>query len=113
MSSAELKAAPIAEENVSDLEQDRQWVVENLRMCGDEPFCNVANVLRVLQRHEVFAGRFRYNTALTKVMDKGSVMLDWRVSELVAVIQERFLPEVSPDDVEKALIVHANQVILK
>lgn len=97
----------------SQREKDRAWAKKNLRFKGAEPYLDSANALRVLARHPTFAGRFKYNETLNKVMDKGTVMLDWRVSEVVAVIQERFLPEISADAVEKALIVHANRVIQK
>lgn len=94
-------------------DKDRAWAKKNLRFKSAGPYLDIANTLRVLERHETFTGRFRYNETLNKVMDKGAVMLDWRVAEVVAVIQERFLPEVSADTVERALIVHANRVIQK
>ncbi len=97
----------------SQRDKDRAWAKKNLRFKGADPYLDSANALRVLERHPTFAGRFKYNETLNKVMDKGTVMLDWRVSEVVAVIQERFLAEVPADAVEKALIVHANRVIQK
>ncbi len=93
--------------------EDQVWARANLRFKDGKPCLDIANALRVFERHETFAGRFRFNDTLNKVMDKGSVMLDWRVAEVVAVIQERFLPEVDAESVEKALIVHANRVIQK
>ena len=93
--------------------KDLAWSQENLRFKNGEPVLDIANALRVFERHEVFSGRFRYNETLTKVMDKGAVMLEWRVSEVVAVMQERFLPGISPEDVSKALLVYANRAILK
>lgn len=94
-------------------DEDRAWVKTNLRLRNGEPMLDIANVLRVLERHDAFAGRFRYNNDLNKVMDRGSVMLDWRVAEVVAVIQERFLPEISEVAVQKGLLVYANRVIQK
>lgn len=98
---------------LSQADRDHVWARENLRFKGGEPMLDIANVLRVFERHEAFAGRFKFNEALNKVLDKGTVMLDWRVAEVVAVIQERFLPEVSEAAVQKALLVHANRVIQK
>lgn len=92
---------------------DHAWSQENLRFSKGEPVLDIANALRVFERHEVFRGRFRYNETLTKVMDKGSVMLEWRVSEVVAVMQERFLPGIAPETVSKALLVYANRAIQK
>lgn len=97
----------------SPRDQDRAWAKANLRFKAGEPYCDSANVLRILERHEAFAGRFKYNDTLNKVMDKGAVMLDWRVADLVVTIQERFIPEVPVDVVEKGLIVHANRAIQK
>ncbi len=97
----------------SPKDEDRVWARANLRFKSGGPYLDSANALRVFERHPAFAGRFKFNETLNKVMDKGTVMLDWRVCEVVAVIQERFLPEISPDAVEKALIVHANRVIQK
>lgn len=104
------KAAPVKD---AKEDEDLAWAKANLRFNGDEPVLDIANALRVLKRHETFAGRFRFNDTLNKVMDKGSVMLDWRVAEVVAVIQERFLPGISEAAVNKALIVHANHEIQK
>lgn len=97
----------------SQREQDRAWAKANLRFKAGEPYCDSANVLRILDRHPAFKGRFKYNENLNKVMDKGAVMLDWRVADLVVTIQERFIPEVPVDVVEKGLIVHANRAMQK
>lgn len=107
------KPQPVDSKEPSQADKDLAWARENLRFRANEPFIDIANALRVLERHPEFDGRFRYNTSLKKVMDKGAVMLDWRVAEVVAVIQERFLPEITESDVNKALIVHSNRVILK
>ena len=95
------------------LSEDQVWARRNLRFNDGRPYLDIANALRVLERHEAFAGRFKFNETLSKVMDKGAVMLDWRVAEVVADVQARFLPEISPDAVEKALIIHANRAIQK
>lgn len=97
----------------SQRDKDRLWAKKNLRFKGGQPCLDCANALRIFERHSSFTGRFRYNDTLNKVMDKGAVMLDWRVSEVVCVIQERFMPEISVNAVERALIVHANHVIQK
>ena len=95
------------------LSEDEAWARRNLRIKDGKPYLDIANALRVFERHEEYAGRFRFNETLNKVMDKGAVMLDWRVAEAVAIIQERFLPEIPAEIVEKALVVHANRVIQK
>ena len=94
-------------------EADRAWARANLRFQDGRPILDIANALRVLDRHEAFKGRFRFNETLSKVLDKGTVMLDWRVAELAAILQERFLPAIPQRDVEKALYIHANKVIQK
>lgn len=88
---------------------DEIWARKNLRWKDGRPILDLANVLRVLNRHEDFAGRFKYDDTLNKVLDKGSVMLDWRLAEVCSVIQERFLPAIPESDVQKALLIHANQ----
>lgn len=106
----EPRPAPVlSETKPADPAVDERWARENLRWRGDQPVLDMANVLRILDGHEEFAGRFRYNDNLNKVMDKGAVMLDWRLAEVCAVIQERFLPEITEADVRKALLVHANR----
>ena len=107
------KPQSVGKKEPSQADRDFAWARENLRFKGSEPMIDIANALRVLERHSDFDGRFRYNPTLKKVMDKGSVMLDWRVAEIVAILQERFLPEIPEDVVGKALIVHSNRVILK
>ena len=88
---------------------DRAWAKENLRWRDGFPLLDIANAMRVLDRHEDFKGRFRYSEALNKVLDKGSVMLDWRVLEVCADIQERFLPNISEAAVRGALVVNGNR----
>ncbi|MEO1251651.1 MAG: hypothetical protein AAFW81_04805 [Pseudomonadota bacterium] len=92
---------------------DDRWALENLRLADGAPVLDIANALRVLDRHPDFKGRFKFNTTLNKVMDRGSVMLDWRVAELVAAVQERFMPGIALHDVQNALLIHANRAIEK
>ncbi len=88
---------------------DRAWAKENLRWRDGFPLLDIANVMRVLDRHEEYKGRFRYNDDLGKVTDKGSIMLDWRILEVCADLQERFLPGISETVVRGALIVCGNR----
>lgn len=106
----ERRPAPVASApKPADPAEDERWSRDNLRWRGDRPVLDMANVLRILDRHEDFAGRFRYNDSLNKVMDKGAVMLDWRLAEVCAAIQERFMPEIAEADVQRALLIHANR----
>lgn len=88
---------------------DYGWAEANLRMKDGEAIVDLANCIRVFERHADFKGRFKYNEILNKVLDKGTVMLDWRVSDVTASVQERFIPEVPTDMVLKALVVVANR----
>jgi hypothetical protein len=92
---------------------DRVWAKENLRWRDGFPLLDIANAMRVLDRHEDYKGRFRYNDDVDKVLDKGSIMLDWRVLEVCADIQERFLPDISETAVRAALTVNGNRNCLK
>lgn len=97
-------------EKASDPAQsDDSWSAENLRRSAGRPLVDLANCLRVLERHPDFKGRFRYNDMLSKVVDRGAVMVEWRINEITAEIQERFLPEVAPENVSKALVIAANR----
>ncbi|MEZ5921402.1 MAG: hypothetical protein R3C60_08640 [Parvularculaceae bacterium] len=99
-------AVAVRDEAASD---DYGWVKANLRMKDGEPIVDLANCIRVFERHADFKGRFKFNEVLNKVLDKGTVMLDWRVSDTTATVQERFIPEVTTDMVLKALVVVANR----
>lgn len=90
-------------------DQDLAWAKENLRWSNEIPISDLANVVRVLERHPEFNGRFIYNETLSRVLDKGTLMLDWRVSECCAVIQERFIPEIAENTVNNALVICANR----
>ncbi len=93
----------------SDDNPDRVWAKQNLRWRDGFPLLDIANAMRVLDRHEDFKGRFRYNDDVDKVLDKGSIMLDWRVLEVCADIQERFLPNIPENVVRAALTVNGNR----
>ncbi|MEZ5917446.1 MAG: hypothetical protein R3C40_07775 [Parvularculaceae bacterium] len=88
---------------------DEAWARKNLRWRDGRPLTDYANCLRVLEQHEDFQGRFKYNEVINRVLDKGTVMLDWRMTELTAAIQERFIPEISIDVVSRSLVTAANR----
>ncbi len=88
---------------------DQLWAKKNLRFRDGRPLLDIANMMRIFERHEEYKGRFRYNETLNKVLDKGSLMLDWRIMEVCADVQERFLPEVPETVVRNALIVMGNR----
>ncbi len=92
---------------------DERWARENLRFHDGRVLLDLANCLRVIERHPDFKGRFRYNDVLNKVLDKGTVMIDWRLSEFAAMLQERFLPEVPFETAARALIAAANRADAK
>ncbi len=96
-------------ETASSPGDDSAWAKANLRWQGDAPVPDMANALRILDGHPDFKGRFIYNETLGKVLDKGTLMLDWRVSECCAVIQERFVPGIAESTVNNALIICANR----
>lgn len=92
---------------------DDAWARANLRYEGDKPLLDFANCLRIIERHPEFRGRYRYNEVLCKVLDKGTVMIEWRLLEFTATLQERFLPGVPFDIASRALVVAANRAGLK
>jgi hypothetical protein len=96
-------------EPVRELSPDEAWARQNLRWRDGRQLTDLANCLRVLEQHEDFASRFRYNEVIHKVLDKGTVMVDWRVTELAAAIQERFIPEIPVETVSRALVTAANR----
>jgi hypothetical protein len=105
------EAQPVAEK--PDDDPDRVWAKENLRWRDGFALLDIANAMRVLDRHEDYKGRFRYNDDVDKVLDKGSIMLDWRILEVCADIQERFLPDISETAVRAALTVNGNRNCVK
>jgi len=88
---------------------DAFWVRNNLRFDGDKVLLDIANCLRVIELHPDFKGRFKYNEVLTKVLDRGTVMVEWRMGEFTAMLQERFLPGVPHEVAARALVVAANR----
>lgn len=93
-----------------EISADEAWARENLRWRDGRPLTDYANCLRVIERHDDFRGRFKYNEVINRVLDKGTVMIDWRMTEITAVIQERFIPEISIDVVSRSLVTAANRV---
>ena len=88
---------------------DEEWARENLRWRDGEPIADLANVLRILERHDDFAGRYSFMKGMDKVCDYRRVMLGWQIDELAAIVQERFLPGVPENIVTRALLVAANR----
>jgi hypothetical protein len=88
---------------------DEQWARENLRWRGSELLLDLANVVRIFERHPDYQRRYKYNEVLTKVMDRGAVMLEWRINDLTAILQERFMPGVPVDIVARGLLVVSNR----
>ena len=88
---------------------DEGWVRDNLRFRDGRLLLDLANCLRVIERHPDFKGRFRFNDILSKVLDRGTVMIEWRMGEYVVSLQERFLPEVPYEIAARALVVAANR----
>ncbi|MEK7266333.1 MAG: hypothetical protein AAB227_09570 [Pseudomonadota bacterium] len=95
-------------------EGDTLWARRNLRHAEDgRVLLDIANCLRVLELHPDFQGRFKFNDVLMKVLDKGTVMVEWRLFEFAAMIQERFLPEIAQETAARALVVAANKASAK
>lgn len=88
---------------------DPQFVEEHLRRDANGVILDIANVLRVLERHPEFSGRFRFNEGMGKVCDRGKVLLGWQIDELTAVLQERFLPGIPDGLVAKAVAIVAHR----
>jgi len=98
-----------AERRKRPLTEDEIWARKNLRGRAGRPIADIANVLRILERHDDFKGRFKFNEMVNRVLDKGTVMIDWRVAEICAVVQERFIAGVEETVVTKALTIVANR----
>lgn len=88
---------------------DAGWGSANLRWRNGDVLLDLANVLRVFERHPNFRGRFVYDQATGKVADRGVVMSGWQIDAMAAEIQERFLPAVCEQTVSKALNIAANR----
>ncbi len=100
--------------SVIDIEQsDEEWARQNLRYQDGRLLLDLANCLRVIERHPEYKGRYKFNEVLVKVLDRGTVMIEWRMSEFVAGLQERFLPEVPFEVASRALVVAANRASQK
>lgn len=89
------------------------WARDNLRFRDGRPLLDIANCLRIIERHPDFRGRYRYNEILCKVLDKGTVMIEWRMFEFTATLQERFLPELPFETASRALVLAANRAGVK
>lgn len=99
---------------IIDIEQsDEEWARLNLRFNGVRPILDLANCLRVIERHPDFKGRYRYNEVLNKVLDRGTVMIEWRMIEFAATLQDRFLPEIPFETASRALVLAANKASQK
>lgn len=89
---------------------DESWAKANLRHQDGKPILDLANCLRIIERHPDFRGRYKYNEVLGKVLDKGTVMIEWRMLEFSALMQERFLPGVAFETTSRALVVASNRI---
>jgi hypothetical protein len=103
MQTAKIEKAP------EPVQTDVDWSAENLRRQDGRILTDLANCLRVLERHPDYKGRFRFNEMLNKVVDRGAVMVEWRINEIATEIQERFIPDVAPENVARALVIAANR----
>lgn len=91
-------------------DSDAEWARRNLRHSKDgRPYLDLANCLRIIELHPDYKGRYRYNEVLNKVLDKGTVMIEWRMSEFAAILQERFMPDVPFEIAARALVIAANR----
>lgn len=88
---------------------DPRFIEEHLRLDANGVILDIANVLRILERHPDFSGRFRFNEGMGKICDRGKVLLGWQVDELTARIQERFLPAIPETIVAKAIAIVAHR----
>ena len=107
MQPAKIEKAP------EPVESNDDWSAANLRRQDGRVLIDLANCLRILERHPDYKGRFRFNEMLNKVVDRGAVMVEWRINEITADIQERFLPDVAPENVSRALFIAANRASAK
>jgi hypothetical protein len=92
---------------------DALWARDNLRYRDGQPILDIANCLRVIELHPDYKGRYKYNDVLLKVLDRGTVMIEWRMLEFAAEIQERFLPDIPFETASRALVVAANRASAK
>ncbi len=104
-----MQAAKLEAVATPEGQTDQDWVKANLRFGASLPYNDLANCLRVIERHPDFKGRFKFNEMLSKVVDRGAVMVEWRINEIAAELQERFMPELPPETVGRALVIAANR----
>ncbi len=111
LTEGEMQASAIIDvEPEAAVDSDAQWVEANLRRDAEgRIYADLANCLRIIERHPDFKGRFRFNEVLVKVLDKGTVMIEWRLGEFVSQMQERFIPEIPYEIASRALVVAANR----
>ena len=107
-----MQATAAAEEDLN-FEGDAAWARANLRHANGRLLLDIANCVRVIELHPDFKGRYKFNEVLGKVLDRGTVMVEWRLGEFVAMVQERFLPEVPYEIAARALVVVANRAMAK
>lgn len=91
------------------MDGDADWAREHLRWRDGAPLLDLANVVRILERHPDYAGRYTFLKGMDKVCDFRRVMLAWQIDELAAIVQERFLPGVAEETVRRGLLVVANR----
>ncbi len=108
-----MQPAKVEKASAAPEQSNEDWALENLRMRDGRALIDLANCLRVFENHPDYRGRFRYNEMLNKVIDRGAVMVEWRINEITADIQERFLPDVAPENISKALFIAANRTSAK
>ncbi len=89
--------------------EDGPWAQVELRWQDGLALLDLANAMRILERHPDYVGRFSYNGGMKKVFDRGVVMRDWQVDAICAEIQERFLPALPEATFDRALMVAANR----
>lgn len=108
------QAVPAVIDVESVASNDGEWAASNLRRTPEgRYFLDVANCLKIVEHHPDFRGRYKYNEVLSKVLDRGSVMIEWKLLEFTATIQDRFLPEIPFETVVRSLIVAANRAGVK
>lgn len=102
-----LQAPAAVQKQKRPLSEDEVWARKNLRWRDGKPIADMANALRIFERHEDFKGRYRYNEMVNRVLDRGVVMIDWRISEVCVIVQERFIAAIPEEVVLKGLTIAA------
>ena len=101
------QASAAVQKQKRPLSEDEVWARKNLRWRDGQPIADMANALRIFERHEDFKGRYRYNEMVNRVLDRGVVMIDWRISEVCVLVQERFIAGIPEEVVLKGLTIAA------